>query len=237
MKKGLIFMSKTFYEALLGIEIPNEMGIYEESGELSPAAQNYVDKVLHLAKEMNINIIYDHGVSQLAFIIEETNEVIKVGFDGMIEEWDEWNEDEGDYIWHEEYSPFDIDYCSKAYEIYNLASEAGLENLFAKMDILGVNFNNQTIWTQTYVTSISDGGKSSTKPSKNSLDKAKEISQKIHVPFQSEWCAAVIENYGIEIFNQLLSFINEQNICDLHTGNYGYTREGLPCILDYSSWG
>ena len=129
-------MSKTFYEALLEIEIPDEMGIYEESSELSPAAQNYVDKVLHLAKEMNINITYANGVSQLAFIIEGANEVIKIGFDGMIEEWDEWDNEEGDYIWHEEYSPFDIDFCSEAYKIYDLACEAGLENLFAKMDFL-----------------------------------------------------------------------------------------------------
>lgn len=230
-------MNMTFYEALLGIEIPDEMGVYEQSDDLSPAAQNYVDKVLDLARKMNINVDYANGVSQLAFIVEGANEVIKVGFDGMVNEWDEWDAEKEDYIWHEEYSPFDIDYCSKAYEIYDLAYEAGLGDLFAKMDILGKSFNNQIIWTQTYVTSISNGGKSSTQPSEESIIKAQEMSQKTYIPFQSKWCAAVIENYGIDTFKRLLTFIDEQDIHDLHTGNYGYTKEGLPCILDYSSWG
>ena len=37
-------------------------------------------------------------------------------------------------------------------------------------------------------------------------------------------------------FNKLLKFINEWQINDLHSGNFGYTKDGIAKIIDYSGY-
>lgn len=38
-------------------------------------------------------------------------------------------------------------------------------------------------------------------------------------------------------FNKLMKFIKEWRINDLHSGNFGYTKEGIAKIIDYSGYG
>ena len=33
-----------------------------------------------------------------------------------------------------------------------------------------------------------------------------------------------------------MSFINELNLNDFHTNNYGYTKDGKPMLLDYCGY-
>lgn len=227
----------TFYEALLGIEVPAEFGCYEESDGLTPDTEYYIDKVYALAKEYNIGIDYAYGVSQLCFIIEGTDTVVKIGFKGMMEEWEEYNEETGEEDnWHEKFSPFSFDYCNKAYEIYNAAYEEGVEEFFAKMEILGNTFTRDAIWTQEFVIPMSEKYNSSRKASEDSLKKAKELENKKYIPFEAEWIALAIDLYGERKVERLLDFLKKHDIHDFHHGNYGYTKDGYPMLLDYSSW-
>ena len=227
----------TFYEAILNIDIPNEMGCYDESDGVTPDTDYYIDKVYDLARKMNIEIDHAYGVSQLCFIIKDSDTVLKVAFNGMMEEWSEYNPETEEYdIWKEDFNPFDIDYCSKAYEIYDLAYEAGIEEFFAKMGILGKTSSNDIIWTQEYVTPLSVNNSSSKKASEDSLKKAKKLENKRYIPFETEWIALALDLYGENKSKQLLAFLDENDIHDLHHGNYGYTKDGYPMILDYSSW-
>lgn len=226
----------TFYEALLGIEIQDEFGIYEESDELTPNADLYVTKVFHLAKEMNIPIEYHYGASQLCFIIPGEDRVIKLPFDGQMEEWEDYNEETEEYdIWQESFHNFEIDYTAKTYDIYTLAVEAGVEEFFADIDILGLNFNNQLIYTQKYVKPRAEQT-TSKHPSEGSLRIARSLKQEKYIPFESDWIAVCIDMYGEEKFNKLMSFINELNLNDFHTNNYGYTKDGKPMLLDYCGY-
>lgn len=229
-------MPKTFYEAILGIEVPGEFGVYSESDGLTPAAEEYVDKVFDLAKEFDIELDYAYGVSQLCFIIKGANEVIKVGFNGMMDEWDDYDYEKDESNWKEEFNPFDFDYCSKAYEIYDAAYEEGLEMFFAEYKVLGVTFTNDTLWTQTFVTPISANSESSRKASEDSLKKAQSMSHEKYIPFNNDWLALAIDLYGERKVERLLAFLEDGNIHDFHSGNYGYDREGFPKLLDYSSW-
>lgn len=227
----------TFYEAILELKIPTEFGTYSESDGLTPNAEYYINRVYDLAKKYNVNIDYAYGVSQLCFMIDGMDTVIKVAFNGMMEEWSDYDVEKDEYIWHEEFVPFDIDFCNKAYEIYNLAYIAGLENLFAKMDILGKTSNCDIIWTQEFVIPLSHSNNSSKKASEDSLKRATEIESERYIPFEAEWVALILDLYGEDKFRALVKFLDENNINDdFHYGNYGYTKEGFPMLLDYSGW-
>lgn len=229
-------MPKTFYEAILGIEVPDEFGCYSESEGLTPATDEYVNKVFDLAKEFNIELDYAYGVSQLCFIVKGAKEVIKVGFNGMMDEWDDYDYENEESNWKEEFNSFDFDYCSKAYEIYNSAYEEGLEMFFAEYKVLGVTFTKDTIWTQTFVTPVSKGSESSRKASEDSLKKAESMSNEKYIPFNNDWLALAIDLYGERKVERLLAFLEDGEIHDFHSGNYGYDLEGFPKLLDYSSW-
>lgn len=225
-----------FYKEILNIEVPAEFGCYSESDGLTPAAEEYVDKVYDLAKKFNIELNYNYGVSQLCFIIKGANDVIKVGFNGIMDEWDDYDYEKNESNWKEQFTPFDFDYCNKAYEIYNAAYEEGIEEFFAEYKILGVTFTKDTLWTQTFVTPISKNSESSRKASEDSLKKAKTMSKEKHIPFNNDWIALAIDLYSERKVERLLTFLEENCIHDFHQGNYGYTKDGYPMILDYSSW-
>ena len=57
-----------------------------------------------------------------------------------------------------------------------------------------------------------------------------------YIPFEAEWIALAIDLYGERKVKRFLAFLEENNISDFHHGNYGYTKDGCPMLLDYSSW-
>lgn len=226
-----------FYKEILNIEIPDNFGCYSEREGLTPEADEYVDKVFDLANKCNIELDYAYGVSQLCFIIKGANEVIKVGFNGIMDEWDDYDYEKDESNWKEEFNPFDFDYCSKAYEIYDAAEQEGLEMFFAEYKVLGTTFTRDTLWTQQFVTPCSLNNQSSRHASEDSLKKAQSMSHEKYVPFNNTWLALAIDLYGETKVERLLAFLEDGSIHDFHSANYGYDRDGLPKLLDYSSWG
>ncbi len=230
-------MYMTLLDILKGISIPDQLGIYEESDGFTASTENYIDEVLREAKLNNLNVSYYSGASQLVFIENEdtANRVYKLPFDGMIREWSEYNEEIDDYDWKEEWENYKTNYTAKTLELYNSAIEEEVNEFFADIKKEAFSFNHCVIYSQAFVVPRNAQTKS-THPSEDSLNKAKKIREKKYIPFTVDWVAVCIEMYGENKFNQLLNFINEYDIRDLHQGNYGFTRDGKPMILDYSSF-
>lgn len=49
----------------------------------------------------------------------------------------------------------------------------------------------------------------------------------------ANWLIAVVQNYGQDYLTRLNKFIHDNQICDLHIGNIGYTYDGRPVIIDF----
>lgn len=223
----------TFYEAILGIEIPNEFGIWEDDDSLTSSAECYVEKVLALAKSMNIKISYSYGVSQICFILENQPKVIKIGFDGRMYYNEYYDEETDSYIDSDpEFEEYSINYTEKAQSIYDLAVSKGVEEFFAKTELLGTTFCNQPVWAQEFVYPFDTQHTSTTKPSKKSYDLAK----KSYLPFSIEWIATAIEIYGEDKVKALSNFIEDNDLNDFHSGNYGWDLVGNPKIFDFSGF-
>lgn len=53
--------------------------------------------------------------------------------------------------------------------------------------------------------------------------------------FNEDWLAEVVMRYGVEVLHNLLSFLNYEDIIDLHDNNIGFLN-GKPVLFDYASF-
>lgn len=206
---------KTLEEADI---IPDlEFGYDEDTGELDMDEQFALCKIL---TDIGVNGFTDSGASKFVFVFPEQY-VVKIGFEGV------YSYDDGYF-----FEPFDDDYCELEYENYLKAEEAGLDFLFAEIKPL-YKIGSRKFYIQEYV-----NFNINLTPSEKSKTTAKRIKENsghfcsIDIP----WLASVIEAYGEEIAEQLMDFIKETKINDLHCGNCGYDLKGFPKLADYSGW-
>ena len=120
------------------------------------------------------------------------------------------------------------DYCLLETEVYERAEEAGLDFLFAKEELL-LEDDGYSVYIQEKV----DGQRPVSNPD--------TYSQNIADIFDTSWAynafvIAVYNCYGHDICGKLIDFIEENGINDLHTGNWGYSKEGKPIAFDYSGF-
>lgn len=200
------------------------------------------------------------GVSKLAIVAESLGEVaIKVPFNGCYEYSDEYydyqHSDEYDYADDEEEWDFERkyhfekfsggggkcndDYCAEEYATYKELKELGYEKFVAETELLG-GINGRYILVQEFVTSMNDFDKKIIN-SKKSV----EASERIREDYVSannvddDWVAACIEHYGEELSEKFFNYTEEDGysiLADAHWGNYGYRKDGSPCILDFSDF-
>lgn len=236
-----------FYKELLQIPIPEEFGVYDDYDDLTSSTVDYVNEVYHLAEKFNLNIYHNYGVSQLCFTIEGEDRVIKIGFNGSLVsvcDCDEDDEDPSEANYYEEFEPFSCNYTELTDEIYCKAYNAMIDEFFADIQELGTTSNGVTIYTQKYVKPYSyfsqeeRGIKTSPKSLKRASELWREYDEKYNrIPFQDDWVAAALEQYGEDKFKDLMAFIKENGLNDFHTNNYGYTKDGKVCLLDYCGYG
>ena len=200
-----------------------------------------------------MEVDWDKGASKLAIFFPNTDFVVKIPFSGYFDE-DEYDDDYWDFEHAENDSEIDepdladyyysfegacdqgdgSDYCRAEELCYELATEYGVEQLFAKTECIG-KVNGYPIYAQPICESFSF--------SNNSLDNSKEeialtlskCKENDFYSFNDEWLTDVLKYYGDEIFNNLCHFIDTENIRDLHNGNIGY-RNGAPILFDYSGY-
>ena len=203
---------------------------------------------------------WDSGVSKLVLIFSGLNFVVKIPFVGE-EEWEEYYDEETDeyieekskycfYPFHLDCAPDRVidrygsdnwDYCDIEADRYNLASDRGLKECFAKTEFLG--------WAQHYPIYIQeravmfDSDEEKTKRTSNKefyeLDsnksKVDSLREKSKLYINSVWTLDFFFYYGEDMFEALGKFCAEVDIDDLHCGNLGYIN-GRPCLVDYSSY-
>lgn len=123
-------------------------------------------------------------------------------------------------------------YCKLEEEIYLKAKKVQVERFFCKTELLG-EVNDIPVYAQE---KCEFPGKQNTKktPSKNSLNLIKE--KDTCFIFGPVYDAFIIDFYGINFYERLGRFIEEEGIDDFHSDNMGFRLNGEPCIFDYSGF-
>ena len=192
------------------------------------------------------------GATQVCIIDPDLEDVIKIFFNGSFENvYDEVNYCGCDV----EFTEFRHDYANIAETIYEDAKKLGFGDFFAAFEKIGeTDGSKRPVFRQEYVTPLDDGGDSH--PSKKAVDivvkkqntynddedgynfdEAAYMERAKWRTFDTNWTAAAIDAYGYELVERFLSFVRETSIhLDMHSGNYGYRKDGTPCILDWAGF-
>jgi hypothetical protein len=199
----------------------------------------WIEKYLTQHSVKNISVAY--GVSKIALISSELDHVLKVPFLGRFYEiYDKECDDYKDQFESFEYADgeHNNDYCKKEVNIYACAVNYGIEMLFAKSERFCWLDCGIPVYKQLKVVPYAHSDARSASPA--ALKTVKSNNHYYYAPCCNEWKALVIDYYGQEVLDKFINFID--NVCpevgeDLHQGNYGYTLDGRPILLDYSGWG
>lgn len=166
--------------------------------------------------------------------------MLKIPFFGQM--YTVYNEENGTY--EDSWEPFingsgefGNNYCETELFFYEEAVNYGVEKMFAAIEAFDVLKCGIPVYKQTKVRPMNHTD-SASRP-KTSAHSKKMAEKYDTLPFDKEWVAAAIEIYGEEFFKHFLTFIDEVYPGigrDMHYGNYGYTLDGKPILLDYSGW-
>ena len=142
-----------------------------------------------------------------------------------------WNDSTPEKAYH-------WDYCALEAYIYQQAVEFGVEECFAREELLGC-INNYPIYLQDKAVTFSDACESNSfhKSPEEIYEKISDIEREVdeYSVINSDWCANALECYGSELYRQFLSFLAQFDISDLHDGNIGYIDD-IPVLFDYSGF-
>lgn len=158
------------------------------------------------------DVACDNGVSKFVFLgSEEDDFVIKINT-----------------------SKYD-DFCKLEYEVCQKAVEQGLSEMFAKCEIFG-EVEGITLYKQEKVDEIDSRHSKDKFVPHEERDRAYKLLDKVDWSISATcWVVNVIKYYGEEKAEQLVRFLKENEVTDLHADNVGYIGE-RPVLLDYSGY-
>jgi hypothetical protein len=182
-----------------------------------------------------------YGASKIVIAPWGCNYVIKTPIYGYYYEEEDCYNTEHNYFRREEVE-FDgaasedgNNYCEDECTRYQELKDEGLEMFFAETEYFGT-FDGVKYYIQRRVDST-NAFEYGTAPSEDSKNKAKNYEFNL---FSVEWTAKAIEYYGEEKVKHLLHYLSlpcNDNFCsDFHAGNYGYYKDEIPVIFDYSGY-
>ena len=174
---------------------------------------------------------YFSGASKAVLVPKETDYVIKMPFTGYFSD-EEW---ENNFVNFEgtKNEENNWDYCLKETHIYQKAENAKVEKVFLKTTYEGT-INNFPIYSQPKVSNFVEDGYVTC--SKEEIESTREkVKKKNFNIFSPTWLFHAFNYYGEDYIFRLLSFIKEEEICDLHSGNLGWIGE-QPVIVDYAGF-
>lgn len=191
------------------------------------------------------------GATQVCIIDPDLEDVIKIFFNG---EFENIYDEDDDYSYDVDFIEFRHDYANIAETIYEDAKKLGFGDFFAAFEKIGeTDGSKRPVFRQEYVIPLDDGGYSN--PSKKAIDIVNkkqyadndkdndDFDEVVYMErakwrtFDTRWTAAAIDAYGYELVERFLSFVRETSIhLDMHSGNYGYRKDGTPCILDWAGF-
>ena len=200
--------------------------------ETSLTSNNFYDDIFICLKNKN-NLEYRMGASKAVLVPKETDYVIKIPFMGCFEE--DWEKEE--YVFSNFEGAEDDEnywnYCLKEIHIYEKAEAANVEKVFLKTTYEG-NINDFPIYSQPKVNTFVEDNY--VKCSNEEIDSTKaKVREKNFNVFSPTWLFHAFNYYGDDYIFRLLSFIKEENIYDLHSGNLGWVGN-RPVIVDYAGF-
>lgn len=170
-----------------------------------------------------------YGSSKLVIIMDEEDIVFKIPFNSA---WDEYS-DSGYSFFYGAPSISTWDYCEAEEARYEIAKENGFSNYLAKTEIVYNTKNGIRIYIQPKCFIYSNRNTTSKR-------KIRTFSKwmKTSLPIDdAKWLNTFIDYHGAYKLKQFLNFlVNEDWDDDLRYENIGYTLDGKPVLIDYSSY-
>ena len=189
-------------------------------------------------KSLSNDFLLSSGASKLAIIPKTKDYVIKLPFVGTDYKYKE----------NDEFSAFhcrlsqSADYCKADIIIYNEAKEAGMETFFAEIEQIG-EVQGVPIYIQQKAQIFED-----CVPYEDQLDALDNENDEVMTSIKSEypdlmeeeflpplWVKDFILNYGTSTFDELVDFLQQHAVDDLHSENVGYIAN-MPVLVDYSGF-
>lgn len=196
----------------------------DECGDLTPQVEDAIDQVMELNTNFD-NFEWKFGATKLVFLFKDF--VIKLPFNGTY-----WYTDE--HYTQSEFNEFIVEnYCEIESTIYADAIVAGVDKFFASTRYAGRTKSGICFYKSERVNEFRYGPTASPQ----AIQQADTvISNHNDCDIDYNWLSIAIDYYGIDEVENLMNFIEEENINDLHSGNVGFRADGSPVILDYSGY-
>lgn len=184
----------------------------------------------------------DWGISKAVIIFEELPFVIKIPFYGSWDFEGEYNAETDEYECGEDYfkeyqyagESGSNDYCSAEEHVISEMEGVGFGALAPDMMCIGEH-NDHNFYIQEKVR-VFDYDEVQT--TEDSLKRAREMEHEYWYG-ESEWRAAILDNYGEEFWKEFINWAHSRNFAflgDMHSGNIGYRFDGTPVILDLAGF-
>lgn len=220
--------------------LPDEFGmitINDGYDQEEPIDYDYIyDSVIKIDKDAEIN----YGMSKLVICSPNFGGVvIKIPFNGyLIRDYDD-NECEQD-SWYDFYGADGSDpsdYCLTEYEKYQQLKKVGLQCFVTKTIFFKTICGVRVFLQEEVIAENDDYEMRSASQKSQKLARDWWAQGILHISF--EWIANCLDKYGESKTKKFLDYCNKVDLSilgDTHCGNYGYRKNGTPCLLDFSDY-
>lgn len=212
------------------LELIKEGLSYCDYNELT--SENWYDNVARIFSNKykgTLSWYDDIGASKGVIIFNSLGLVIKIPFKG----YDDYYDDEYNFFYFEQAdTKCGWNYCEVEYERYQKAISAHVEECFAKVEKFA-EINNHPIYIQDLAVIHAQDKHYISDEEINSVRDF--CSNSGHDCFCLAWLVEAFKYYGKELFDKLLSFIEDTGIEDLHGNNLGYIN-GKPVVVDFAGF-
>ena len=167
---------------------------------------------------------YDYGATKGVIVFKELGFVIKIPFGASSE--DAFYGADCDNGW---------DYCRAEVNKYEFAYQNDLDQCFAETRPIA-DIDGYPIYIQEFAIMFDKDNGASSNHTKDDMEKIADLCEDNNYEcFNTSWLSDVFNFFGEKVFYQLMNFISDVDINDLHNGNIGYI--GMrPVLVDYSSY-
>ena len=190
---------------------------------------DFIDYFYEVSKEYQDGFWHcEYGATKMVIIMDDENIVFKIPFNSIRD-----HEAEAYEFFYGAPATSTWDYCEAEEERYDVAEEYGFANYLAKTSIVYQTKNGVRIYIQ---------------PKCKTDSRHKTTSKRTYKTFRKwyknalpiddiKWLNTFIDYYGAYKLKLFLNFLTEKEWDDdLSHDNIGYTIEGKPVLIDYSSY-
>ena len=203
--------------------------------------EDFLDDIYEFIEDYHPEVSWiKNGVSKIVISYNDIpNYVIKVPFKGRYNDCYDETELFTDASYDKPYTNINTwDYCEAEANCYYDAKEYyDLGDMFAKTEYLGKIEDIPVYISEKITTLVSDTRVI------NSSEHTEKIAESLRDKYEIDWefregsgLSAFIDCYGEKRTEELVSFLEEYDVSDLHDGNIGYDLYGNVKIIDYSGW-